>query len=207
MKYLFILLPILIVSISAEEIVLDGTYSQKLENPFLEKLDIKTKDVSIKKVKNKLIKLNVESNYKESNFISKNPEFYINSNDCNNILKNLLLQKYNLKNNSSLEMSCSVLPSKVTIEYINNRNSSIPNSISNIIVDTHINLTIVKDKKVILNKNISKIMDRNVEMNGDNYDFTIRSTFNFSNENIQESIQKIFEYSIFNLLNQELKGF
>ena len=61
-----------------------------------------------------------------------------------------------------------------------------------------------EETDAILNRELSNKMDKKLGVTGENYNWTIRYTFDFSHKNLNETIQKITEYSIYNMLNKNI---
>jgi len=188
-------------SLFATEIVVDGQYATELKNPFLEKLGSRSKSVKIPTKGKDIIVAKTITNLQSYNQSSY--EYTFDKNSCNIVLKHFLSENFNIRSNSNTAASCEIVSNDIKLEFIDDHTNTVPH-LSNVLIDTKIRLLIKKGNKEIINKIISNKMDKTLGITGKNYNWTIRYTFDFSYDNLNETIQKITEYSICTMLNKNI---
>lgn len=197
---LILLVFFMAVGLFANEVKVDGSYSNLLGNPFKSVLETKTQDISIVQGESKLIQLKVETNRNDFSF--RQPELSVMSNSCNVILKSFVSEDYNVVSNNSKKVSCEILPSTtVKIDYVMKEDHSFVNQISDIIINLDISLNI--DGQVM---KLTNVMNKDLNKNGTSYGVSIRAIWNPDSSSINDNVQKIIEHSIYDILNKAMKG-
>lgn len=190
-------------SLYASTINIDGSYSKLLGNPFKGILETKTQDISIAQDESKLIFLNIETNRNDFGF--RKPEISILNTSCNNVLKSFISENYNITKNAPKKIQCEILPSSsIKIEYSFQDDKTL-DMISDITVKLDINIvtTIDTNKDKTIQDTIT--MNRDLNKNGKmDYGLTIRTVWKPDFRNLEETIQRIIEHSIFEILNKNM---
>ena len=200
---IFIMLLMVIGCVFASEIKVDGTYSKMLGNPFKAKLEVKTQDITVVSSPAKNLELVVETN-REREFGFYNPTFSLNSSDCSNVLRTYLSEDFNIVSGSSNSATCEIVRGKVILTYVREQERWM-NQLSDIVVELTVRV------KSTVNGNLKEFtvdskMDKSLGKKGDNYNFTIRAAWNPDYSSVEQNIQKIVEYSIYDILNKSFKG-
>lgn len=190
------------VSLFASDIVVDGSYSKLLGNPFKAKLEKKTQDMSVVTSQSKKIDFVVEANRNDFSF--NKPSFSIDSSSCINVLKTFLAEDYNIVSGANNSATCEILTPKVTLTYIHEQEKWL-NQLSDIVVEMGIRVKVVTNG-VVKEFTVNNKMDKTLGKKGDNYNFTIRAAWNPDYSNVEQSIHKIVENSIYEMLNKNLGG-
>ena len=192
-------------SLFSTEITINGKYAAELRNPFLAKLGVRNKTVKIPTKSKAIIMANTTTNLESDNLIYNqiNYKYSFDKHSCNRILKRYLSEDFNIKSNSTTTANCEIVSSDIYLEFIDDLADTTP-YLSNVIIDTKIRLLIKKGNKELVNKVISNKMDKTLGITGNNYNWSIRYTFDFSYNNLNETIQKITEYSIYTMLNKNI---
>lgn len=198
---LMLLVFFMAVGLFANEVKVDGSYSNLLGNPFKSVLETKAQDISIVQGESKLIQLKVETNRNDFSF--RQPELSVISNSCNVVLKSFVSEDYNVVPNSSKKISCEILPSTtVKIDYVMKEDHSFANQISDITVHLVIR---VNDNGKIYEDTIDMNKDLNLK-GASNYGFlSIRSVLNLDTKDLTEHVHTILEYAIYALVNKNMK--
>lgn len=190
------------VSLFASDIVVDGSYSKLLGNPFKAKLEKKTQDMNVVASQSKKLDFVVETNRNDFSF--NKPAFSIDSSSCINVLKTFLAEDYNIVSSANNSATCEILSPKVTLTYIM-KDERWMEQLSDIVVEMGIRVKVVTNG-VVKEFTANNKMDKTLGKKGDNYNFTIRATWNPDYSNVEQSIHKIVENSIYEMLNKNLGG-
>lgn len=188
---------VFISSLCASEIVVDGSYSRLLGNPFQAKLGVKTKDIAVSD-ESKIIPVEVTTNRNDFGSLYKKPEFTVDAGSCKNVLKTFFAETYNVDNSSSNTASCEIEKVKVNISYVFEKEQWLE-QVSNIEVETtlKVKLTIDGVSQIVL---LNDKMDKTLGKDGTNYGLSIRSVWKEDTSNIDENIKKIMEHSMYRML-------
>lgn len=177
----------------ASTIELTGKYSQELGNPYRVLLEKKNKSIEIYS-ESKSVKLKVESNLDSNSIYNlqlQHPKEYVfNNKTIENVLKNYYGEEFNIVNKKG-NIELNVLSGRVILTYLDNENSQI-NHINKVEVELTVEL-IKNDKKI--QKTI--LMDDTLGITGDNYNWTIRKTFDFSIKSLNSTIEEIIEHILY----------
>ncbi len=201
MKKLFLCLLLLGASLFASEVKVDGTYSKLLGNPFKAKLEVKTQDMSIVSADVKKVDFIVETNRNDFSFMK--PVFSIES-SCNDVLKTFLAEDYKIVSSSNNSAICEIISPKVTLTYVMEQERWM-NQLSDIVVELSIRVKVISNG-VVKEFTVANKMDKDLNKKGSNYGLSIRAVWNPDYKNVEQNIQMIVEHSVYELLNQNLKG-
>lgn len=190
------------IGIFASDIVVDGSYSKLLGNPFKAKLEKKTQDISVVASQSKKIDFTVETNRNDFSF--NKPAFSIDSSSCVNVLKTFLAEDYNIVSNANNSATCEILNPKVTLTYVHEQEKWLE-QLSDINVEMGIKVKIIQNGAVKEFMATNK-MDKDLNKKGENYGLSIRTVWNPDYKNVEKNIQNIVEHSISDILNKNLKG-
>ncbi|WP_067174757.1 hypothetical protein [Sulfurospirillum sp. UCH001] len=190
------------VSLFASDIVVDGSYSKLLGNPFKAKLEKKTQDMNVVASQSKKLDFVVETNRNDFSF--NKPAFSIDASSCANVLKTFLAEDYNIVSGANNSATCEILNPKVTLTYIHEQEKWL-NQLSDIVVEMGIRVKVVTNG-VVKEFTVNNKMDKTLGKKGDNYNFTIRAAWNPDYSNVEQNIHKIAENSIYEMLNKNLGG-
>lgn len=190
------------IGLYASDIVVDGTYSKLLGNPFKAKLEKKTQDMSVIASASKKIDFKVETNRNDFSF--HKPAFTIDSSSCINVLKTFLAEDYNIVSNANNSATCEILNPKVTLSYVM-KDERWMDQLSDIVVEMSIRVKLIQNGAV-KEFTVTNKMNKDLNKKGENYGFSIRAVWNPDYKNVEQNIQNIAEHSIYEMLNQQLKG-
>ena len=188
-------------SIFANDIKLTGEFSELYGNPFMKIIkENKTNTVNICS-KSETIKLSVESNLDNTNFMSqiKHKNGYIIDNKTvENVLEDYFSEDNNIKKSCS-EYEVNIKSGKIILTYTNFENNQLE-ILQKVEVLLQVELINSKTgfKKV---ENIT--MDNTLGRKGDNYNWSITTDINLKIEQLEKTIQKIIETEIYTVI----KGF
>ena len=190
------------IGLLASDIVVDGTYSKLLGNPFKAKLEKKTQDISIVASPSKKIDFVVETNRNDFSF--HKPAFAIDSSSCINVLKTFLAEDYNIVSGDNNSATCEILNPKVTLSYVM-KDERWMEQLSDIVVEMGIRAKLIQNGAV-KEFTVTNKMDKDLNKKGENYGLSIRAVWNPDYKNVEQNIQNIAEHSIYEMLNKNLKG-
>lgn len=190
------------VSLFASDIVVDGSYSKLLGNPFKAKLEKKTQDMSVVASQSKKLDFVVETNRNDFSF--NKPAFSLDASSCINVLKTFLAEDYNIVSGANNSATCEILSPKVTLTYIHEQEKWLE-QLSDITVEMGLRVKIIQNGAVKEFTATNK-MDKDLNKKGENYGLSIRAVWNPDYKNVEHNIQNIVEHSIFDILNKNLKG-
>lgn len=191
----------MVVGLFANEVKVDGKYSNLLGNPFKSVLETKSQDISIVSNESKLISLTVETNRNDFSF--SKPSLEVLNTSCNNVLKSFVSEDFNIVQTASRKISCEILPTTIVkIDYVM-KDDKFMDQISDIVIHLAIR---VNDNGKVYEDSIDMNKDLNLK-GAMKYDiFAIRSELNLDRETMEESIQKIVENAIYSILSKNKKG-
>lgn len=201
-KLILIVIPFLTINLMSTEIKLDGKYAYALGNPFKEKLEQKTKAVTLKNTGSTLLNFDVKSNI-NNNLLTRPTDFSIRENECQNILRKYLAEDFLIQENAKTTVSCKFLPSTITLDYHEDQHMTY--MLRDVNIDVNVLLNVERNGKTLLSKPLNTKMNKDLGIKGDEYDWSIRYTFDFEHENLEDTVQKILEYSVFQMVSSELE--
>ena len=193
MKYIFFIMLCFFSSLYAEEklIVLNGTYLNKIKNPF-NFLEPKS-NVSINSISKKIV-LPVETDLSDraSHYALVPKEFVINNSELENVLKIFLDDKRNVPyKNISIEL----LSGKVNILFNEFQDEQIY-TLSDVVLDLEVK--VIKDGVATIHKS-----SMNKTFGHETKDMAwFLTTSDFKIFKVNEAIQKEFEFSLFQILQK-----
>ena len=188
-------------SIFANDIKLTGEFSELYGNPFMKIIkENKTNTVNICS-KSETIKLSVESNLDNTNFMSQikhKNSYIIDNKTVENVLEDQFSEDNNIKKSCS-EYEVNIKSGKIILTYTNFENNQLE-ILQKVEVLLQVELINSKTgfKKV---ENIT--MDNTLGRKGDNYNWSITTDINLKIEQLEKTIQKIIETEIYTVI----KGF
>lgn len=198
---LMLLVLFMVVGLFANEVKVDGKYSNLLGNPFKSVLETKSQDISIVSNESKLISLTVETNRNDFSF--SKPSLEVLNTSCNNVLKSFVSEDFNIVQTASRKISCEILPTTIVkIDYVMKEDHSFANQISDITVHLVIR---VNDNGKVYEDSID--MNKDLNLKGSlKYGLSIRSEWNLENSSLEENVKKIIENAIYSILSKNKKG-
>ncbi len=185
-------------SIFAKELILTGEQALKNTNPFKEALnipkrgDINTivlKDISLP------VKTNLEENIYSNHVHSKTYE--LSKESIKNIVNVYAGENYNISPKGK-DYQFTIESGVVNIDYMVEENTQIQNHVTKI----EVTLTMVLVKNGTEYK-VTKTMDQNLGVTGDNYDWTLTTSKDFSFKATETNVQHIVETLIYKFLNEK----
>lgn len=185
-------------SIFAKELILTGEQALKNTNPFKEALnipkrgDINTivlKDISLP------VKTNLEENIYSNHVHSKTYE--LSKESIKNIVNVYARENYNISPKGK-DYQFTIESGVVNIDYMVEENTQIQNHVTKI----EVTLTMVLVKNGTEYK-VTKTMDQNLGVTGDNYDWTLTTSKDFSFKATETNVQHIVETLIYKFLNEK----
>ena len=197
MKKIILLILTIISFAAANKIQLTGEYSNQLGNPFRKLLNEgNTQTISIYS-ENKDVVLPVTSNLDNSsafNRLQHPTKFVLNNKSVENVVEDYYIEEFKVEHKKG-GITVNVISGNIDLTYVN--------------VDDNQHITHLSKVEVTLVVEITKngqttkksiTMDNTLGRTGDNYDFTIRTTLDFSIKYIDKIIKEIIENSIYNNL-------
>lgn len=188
-------------SIFANDIKLTGEFSELYGNPFMKIIkENKTNTVNICS-KSETIKLSVESNLDNTNFMSQikhKNSYIIDNKTVENVLEDYFSEDNNIKKSCG-EYEVNIKSGKIILTYTDFENNQLE-ILQKVEVLLQVELINSKTgfKKV---ENIT--MDNTLGRKGDNYNWSITTDINLKVEQLEKTIQKIIETEIYTVI----KGF
>ena len=188
-------------SIFANDIKLTGEFSELYGNPFMKIIkENKTNTVNICS-KSETIKLSVESNLDNTNFMSQTKHknsYIIDNKTVENVLEDYFSEDNNIKKSCG-EYEVNIKSGKIILTYTDFENNQLE-ILQKVEVLLQVELINSKTgfKKV---ENIT--MDNTLGRKGDNYNWSITTDINLKIEQLEKTIQKIIETEIYTVI----KGF
>lgn len=188
-------------SIFANDIKLTGEFSELYGNPFMKIIkENKTNTVNICS-KSETIKLSVESNLDNTNFMSQikhKNSYIIDNKTVENVLEDYFSEDNNIKKSCG-EYEVNIKSGKIILTYTDFENNQLE-ILQKVEVLLQVELINSKTgfKKV---ENIT--MDNTLGRKGDNYNWSITTDINLKIEQLEKTIQKIIETEIYTVI----KGF
>ncbi len=185
-------------SIFAKELILTGEQALKNTNPFKEALnipkrgDINTivlKDISLP------VKTNLEENIYSNHVHSKTYE--LSKESIKNIVNVYAGENYNISPKGK-DYQFTIESGVVNIDYMVEENTQIQNHVTKI--EVTLTMLLVKNGTEY---RVTRTMDQNLGVTGDNYDWTITTTKDFSFKATETNVQHIVETLIYKFLNEK----
>lgn len=188
-------------SIFANDIKLTGEFSELYGNPFMKIIkENKTNTVNICS-KSETIKLPVESNLDNTNFMSqiKHKNSYIIENKTvENVLEDYFSEDNNIKKSCG-EYEVNIKSGKIILTYTDFENNQLEILQK---VEVLLQVELINNKTGF--KKVENItMDNTLGRKGDNYNWSITTDINLKIEQLEKTIQKIIETEIYTVI----KGF
>ena len=188
-------------SIFANDIKLTGEFSELYGNPFMKIIkENKTNTVNICS-KSETIKLSVESNLDNTNFMSqiKHKNSYIIENKTvENVLEDYFSEDNNIKKSCG-EYEVNIKSGKIILTYTDFENNQLE-----ILQKVEVSLQVeLINNKTGFKKVENITMDNTLGRKGDNYNWSITTDINLKIEQLEKTIQKIIETEIYTVI----KGF
>ncbi|WP_152057967.1 hypothetical protein [Aliarcobacter butzleri] len=185
-------------SIFAKELILTGEQALKNTNQFKEALnipkkgDINTivlKDISLP------VKTNLEENIYSNHVHAKTYE--LSKESIKNIVNVYAGENYNISPKGK-DYQFTIESGVVNIDYMVEENTQIQNHVTKI--EVTLTMLLVKNGTEY---RVTRTMDQNLGVTGDNYDWTITTTKDFSFKATETNVQHIVETLIYKFLNEK----
>lgn len=191
----------LTMSIFANDIKLTGEFSELYGNPFMKIIkENKTNTVNICS-KSETIKLSVESNLDNTNFMSQikhKNSYIIDNKTVENVLEDYFSEDNNIKK-SCAEYEVNIKLGKIILTYTDFENNQLE-----ILQKVEVSLQVeLINNKTGFKKVENITMDNTLGRKGDNYNWSITTDINLKIEQLEKTIQKIIETEIYTVI----KGF
>lgn len=186
------------INLMGKEIVLNGDKAKENTNPFKEVLHI-AKQGEINTIVDKDITLQVKTNLEEniySNYVHSKT-YEITKESIKNIVNVYAGENYNISKNGK-DYKFYIDNGIVNIDYMINENTQIQNHVTKI--EVTLNMVLIKNGEEF---KVTRTMDQNLGVTGDNYDWTITTTKDFSFNSTEKNIQNIVETLIYKFLNEK----
>ncbi len=199
MKKIFLCLSLVTaLNLMSKEIELNGEKAKENGNPFKEVLHIqKQGDINtiVSKGVTLPVKTNLEENIYTNNVHSKSYE--LSKESIRNIVNVYAGENYNISPKGK-DYSFSIESGLVNIDYMIEENTQIQNHVTKI--EVTLNMVLVKNG---VEYKVTRTMDQNLGVTGDNYDWTITTSKDFSFKSTDTTIQYIVETLIYKFLNEK----
>lgn len=185
-------------SIFAKELILTGEKASQNVNPFKEALHIQKQGEINTIVLNGItlpVKTNLEESIYSNHVHAKNYE--LSKESIRNIVNVYAGENYNISPKGK-DYKFSIENGFVNIDYMIEENAQIQNHVTKI----EVTLTMVLVKNGTEYK-VTRTMDQNLGVTGDNYDWTITTTKDFSFKATETNVQHIVETLIYKFLNEK----
>ena len=188
-------------SIFANDIKLTGEFSELYGNPFMKIIkENKTNTVNICS-QSETIKLPVESNLDNTNFMSQikhKNSYIIDNKTVENVLEDYFSEDNNIKKSCG-EYEVNIKSGKIILTYTDFENNQLE-----ILQKVEVLLQVeLINNKTGLKKVENITMDNTLGRKGDNYNWSITTDINLKIEQLEKTIQKIIETEIYTVI----KGF
>lgn len=188
-------------SIFANDIKLTGEFSELYGNPFMKIIkENKTNTVNICS-KSETIKLSVESNLDNTNFMSQikhKNSYIIDNKTVENVLEDYFSEDNNIKKSCG-EYEVNIKSGKIILTYTDFENNQLEILQK---VEVLLQVELINNKTGF--KKVENItMDNTLGRKGDNYNWSITTDINLKIEQLEKTIQKIIETEIYTVI----KGF
>ena len=188
-------------SIFANDIKLTGEFSELYGNPFMKIIkENKTNTVNICS-KSETIKLSVESNLDNTNFMSQikhKNSYIIDNKTVENVLEDYFSEDNNIKKSCG-EYEVNIKSGKIILTYTDFENNQLE-----ILQKVEVSLQVeLINNKTGFKKVENITMDNTLGRKGDNYNWSITTDINLKVEQLEKTIQKIIETEIYTVI----KGF
>ncbi len=188
-------------SIFANDIKLTGEFSELYGNPFMKIIkENKTNTVNICS-KSETIKLSVESNLDNTNFMSQikhKNSYIIDNKTVENVLEDYFSEDNNIKKSCG-EYEVNIKSGKIILTYTDFENNQLE-----ILQKVEVSLQVeLINNKTGFKKVENITMDNTLGRKGDNYNWSITTDINLKIEQLEKTIQKIIETEIYTVI----KGF
>ena len=188
-------------SIFANDIKLTGEFSELYGNPFMKIIkENKTNTVNICS-QSETIKLPVESNLDNTNFMSQikhKNSYIIDNKTVENVLEDYFSEDNNIKKSCG-EYEVNIKSGKIILTYTDFENNQLEILQK---VDVSLQVELINNKTGF--KKVENItMDNTLGRKGDNYNWSITTDINLKIEQLEKIIQKIIETEIYTVI----KGF
>lgn len=186
------------INLMGKEIVLNGDQAKENTNPFKEVLNI-AKQGEINTIVDKDITLQVKTNLEENIYSNHvhSKTYEITKESIKNIVNVYAGENYNISKNGK-DYKFYIDNGIVNIDYMINENTQIQNHVTKI--EVTLNMVLIKNGEEF---KVTKTMDQNLGVTGDNYDWTITTTKDFSFNSTEKNIQNIVETLIYKFLNEK----
>lgn len=188
-------------SIFANDIKLTGEFSELYGNPFMKIIkENKTNTVNICS-KSETIKLSVESNLDNTNFMSQikhKNSYIIDNKTVENVLEDYFSEDNNIKKSCG-EYEVNIKSGKIILTYTDFENNQLE-----ILQKVEVSLQVeLINNKTGFKKVENITIDNTLGRKGDNYNWSITTDINLKIEQLEKTIQKIIETEIYTVI----KGF
>jgi hypothetical protein len=188
-------------SIFANDIKLTGEFSELYGNPFMKIIkENKTNTVNICS-QSGTIKLPVESNLDNTNFMSQikhKNSYIIDNKTVENVLEDYFSEDNNIKKSCG-EYEVNIKSGKIILTYTDFENNQLE-----ILQKVEVSLQVeLINNKTGFKKVENITMDNTLGRKGDNYNWSITTDINLKIEQLEKTIQKIIETEIYTVI----KGF
>lgn len=188
-------------SIFANDIKLTGEFSELYGNPFMKIIkENKTNTVNICS-QSETIKLPVESNLDNTNFMSQikhKNSYIIDNKTVENVLEDYFSEDNNIKKSCG-EYEVNIKSGKIILTYTDFENNQLE-----ILQKVEVSLQVeLINNKTGFKKVENITMDNTLGRKGDNYNWSITTDINLKIEQLEKIIQKIIETEIYTVI----KGF
>lgn len=186
------------INLMGKEIVLNGDKAKENINPFKEVLHI-AKQGEINTIVDKDILLQVKTNLEENIYSNHvhSKTYEITKESIKNIVNVYAGENYNISKNGK-DYKFYIDNGIVNIDYMINENTQIQNHVTKI--EVTLNMVLIKNGEEF---KVTRTMDQNLGVTGDNYDWTITTTKDFSFNSTEKNIQNIVETLIYKFLNEK----
>jgi hypothetical protein len=185
-------------SIFAKELILTGEQASKNTNPFKEALNIPKKGDINTLVLNGIalpVKTNLEESIYSNHVHAKTYE--LSKESIGNIVNIYAGENYNISPKGK-DYKFSIENGFVNIDYMITENTQIQNHVTKI--EVTLTMLLVKNGTEY---RVTRTMDQNLGVTGDNYDWTLTTTKDFSFKATEKNIQNIVETLIYKFLNEK----
>lgn len=186
------------INLMGKEIILNGDKAKENINPFKEVLHI-AKQGEINTIVDKDITLQVKTNLEENIYSNHvhSKTYEITKESIKNIVNVYAGENYNISKNGK-DYKFYIDNGIVNIDYMINENTQIQNHVTKI--EVTLNMVLIKNGEEF---KVTRTMDQNLGVTGDNYDWTITTTKDFSFNSTEKNIQNIVETLIYKFLNEK----
>ena len=186
------------INLMGKEIVLNGDKAKENINPFKEVLHI-AKQGEINTIVDKDITLQVKTNLEENIYSNHvhSKTYEITKESIKNIVNIYAGENYNISKNGK-DYKFYIDNGIVNIDYMINENTQIQNHVTKI--EVTLNMVLIKNGEEF---KVTRTMDQNLGVTGDNYDWTITTTKDFNFNSTEKNIQNIVETLIYRFLNEK----